>query len=286
MTRFWLLVLALGVAAPTTFAQDSETQTLTSLERILKNPNAFRNVKATFVLQFHQLGNVDNPVFTKFDRNWYQSFSAWSDGVPVWDRQVYRESYPYLFLPRISEGTKTVVSSPPFTRFLVTGIVEEVFDGKPYIEIVAMEKLDKALTTGTVRSIAKGYQLRSQGQHGEAAKHFRGADSDALPLAVRSLVVREEAWSLHQAGETLEGMNRLRASLQWLKNDPLIVDALRVARASLHLDENDRPIETSEVVDVQTDPVRQGGEVRVEQNPAPEPVPAPPVVPVPDGNQD
>ena len=267
MKQFCLALMAVCALNAMACAQDSETQTLTTLEKILRNPEAYRSMKATFVVQFHQVGNVDNPVYTKFDRNWFQSFAAWPDSAPVWERAKYKDSYPYFFLPRISEGTKSVVAAPTFTRFLVTGVVDEIFDGKPYIEVKALEVLENSLTTDTVRSIAQGYRLRDTGLYAQSAKSFRAADSDKLPLAVRSLVVREEAWSLHQSGETLAGMNRLRDSLKWLGRDPLVAKALTAARTGLQLDENYQPVVTTELVDVQVGNTPVQGEVRVESNP-------------------
>jgi hypothetical protein len=72
-------------------------------------------------------------------------------------------------------------------------------------------------------------------------------------------------------------MNRLRASLKWLGGDPLVVNALSVARASLNLDPNYQPIVTTELVDVETGPAPDNGEVQVE--------PVPPVQPAPVQNQ-
>ena len=273
MNRVLPLIMALCVLTPCVIAQDGEEQTLTTLNKIVKNPEAFRGLKATFVVQFHRLGNVDNPVYSQFDKHWYQNFSAWSDGVKLWERDAFHKDFPYLFLPRVSEATEEVASAPMFTRFLATGVVREVYNNQPWIEVVALQQLDRALNPNAVRQFARGYQLRNSRDHAGAAAAFHAADAKTLPSHLRSLAVREEARDLHQSGRSMDGLMRLRQAQAWLDDDTQVAQAIETSRVYLGLDEDFEPIVTEEVVAVEVTPQTESQPVQVSpvqvSNPAP-----------------
>ena len=120
MAKFVLSLVAVAlvalVAAPVAAQDEKETQTV-ALEKILGNAQAFEGLTVSFVIQFHRLGRLDAPVFTKFEKDWYQNFSAWPDGAHLWDKETYKRDHQFFFVSRLSEGANILSFLVPGATF-------------------------------------------------------------------------------------------------------------------------------------------------------------------------
>ena len=227
--------LLIAFMATPLVAQDEETQTI-ALEKILGNPQPFEGLTVTLALQFHQLGRLDGPVFTKFEKDWYQNFSAWPDASNLWEKKDYINAYQYFFIFRHSEGASQIIHAPPYSRWLVTAQVSEIFNGKPWFEVKGLRKLDKSVNLGTLKNLVAGFRAAGKEQWQVAASAFRAADAKSLPTDIRLMAMNQEAAALHAAGRTVEACDRLEVALKMVDGDPGTQEALTTYRGMIALD--------------------------------------------------
>jgi hypothetical protein len=235
-------LLVLTVALAPLGAQDIEETQTVGLERVMRHPLAFKGLIVSFVVQFHELGSIDNPVYTRFERDWYQNFSAWPDSAELWKRQEYLRDFPYLFVSRMSEGATMIAHAKPYSRWLISGVVSEVFLDQPWIEVKGLQELDTRMNAGSLRHIVQGFRLTNDGRWGEAALAFRAADDVTLPTNVRLMTMREEAMALHYGGRSNEAVARLDAALELHQSDHASLQAMTLCRASLGQDPSGKPL--------------------------------------------
>lgn len=265
-----LAILALGVTAPAFggWWDDLFDDQVVPLEKILANPETFRGQTVTFPVQFHRLGKVDNPFYTKFETDWYLNFSVWADGAPLWDKEAYRKDFPYVFVRRGTEIANVFLAAPVYSRWYLTGEVSDVFSGKPWIEVTALRRIETQLDEPSLVRLVKGLMLRDLRRYDAAAQEFHAVDHKGLPPEVRVLAMREEALALHNAGRTAFGVARLATALDLAPGERRTTEAMTALRASLGLDPDGHPLPDA--------PAGAGG---VPAQPDPAPAPAEPVTP-------
>ncbi len=229
---FLRLALGLTLAATSTVMvgggwwDDLFREQVVPLERILKAPESYRGLRVSFVIQFHRLGTVENPFFTRFEDDWFLNLSAWADSAPLWDKTVYKNAFPYLFVRRGTDMAGAVSAAPTYSRWAVVGEVADVFKGVPWIEIHSLRRLENSLDEPSLVRIVKGRMLRDHGRHEAAAQELRAAEHEGLPLAVRTLVMREEAGCLESCGKRDQAIARLNQALEVWPEDPHTHSAL------------------------------------------------------------
>ena len=167
-----------------------EEKTIT-LEQILANPQAYKGMDVSFVIQFHQLGQIDNPYYTRFDKEQFVNFSVWSDSAALWNKKAYSDDFPYLFIDRITKESQTILSASSYDRFLVTGRVASLFRGKPWIEVVGLKALDQKLTEPTLIKMVKGFKLKKAKRFDAAATEFSRATNVKLPAGIQTVLNKE-----------------------------------------------------------------------------------------------
>ncbi len=191
-----LMTAMLAILAPLAVADngwwdDLYQEKTISLEQILAHPQAFKGMDVTFAVQFHQLGQIDNPYYTRFEKGQFVNFAAWSDSAALWDKKAYGADFPYLFIDRIAKESQTILTASPYDRFLVTGRVSSVFRGKPWIEVVGLKALDKKLTEPTLIKMVKAYKLKKAKRFDAAATEFNRATNEKLPVGVQTVLNKE-----------------------------------------------------------------------------------------------
>lgn len=245
MAKLMLSLVAVALvalaAAPVAAQDEKETQTV-ALEKILGNPQAFEGLTVSFVVQFHRLGRLDAPVFTKFEKDWWQNFSAWPDGAQLWDKNAYQADHQFFFISRLSEGANVVIHTPRYQRLLITAVVDEIFNGRPWFEVKGIKALDTSMNKGALKNLVAAYRAKDQGDWGKAADAFRAADGKTLPANIRLMAMNEEAAARHAVGDTAGAIARLESALTVVENDKTTMSALTTYRAVLGLDADGNPI--------------------------------------------
>lgn len=206
------------------------------LERILEKPLAHRGRRVRFIVQLHELGQVENPLFTSFESEWYLSVSVWPDGAPLWDETVYRADFPYLFVRRGEDPARELQQAPIYSRFEVTGRVRDVVKDSPWIAVTKVKRLETHITEAALIAMVKGFTLLRLKRHRAAATAFAEADDPVLPPAVRAEVMLREAQSRDAVGETPLAVSRLEQAAHLDPGSARVSRALAAMRRKLGLE--------------------------------------------------
>ncbi|MCB9833935.1 MAG: hypothetical protein H6807_15855 [Planctomycetes bacterium] len=223
-------LFALGLSAAPAAASggwwdDIFEEKTVSLETILKNPEAFRGLDVSFVIQFHKLGQIDNPYYTPFEKERYLNFSVWADGAALWEKKVFEADFAYMFIDRIAEDCQTILQAGAYERFVVTGRVVSVFRGQPWIEVVGLKGIDRKLDEPTLIRMVKAYKLKSARRFDAAAGEFKNAFGEKLPEGVQHLLHRESGLCFAAAHRYADALVPLEKTVQM---DPKDEEAAQV----------------------------------------------------------
>ena len=243
---FVLLALVFVATSPHFLAQDVDDDETIPLQKIIANPDAFLDIPVSFVIQFHRLEKADNPVFTRFLKQWDMNFSAWADGERLWTKEGFKNDFSYFFVRRGSEGHQTLLKAPIFSRWVVTGIVTRVFKGKPWIQVEGLARLEDQLDMRTLGTLARGFRMMTKSEHMAAADAFASAQHEGLPAGVRSMAYKQQALALFKAGKPEEGIDALRAARSELPDDPTLDMALQTYRSQLAAMRESHPAQEAE----------------------------------------
>lgn len=215
-----LLVPVLAAPALGGWWDDIYEEKTVALSDILKRPESFRGIDVAFVVQFHAVGEIDNPFYTKFEKDYYLNFSVWADDAPIWDRDAYQKDFPYMFIERNAPEHVAFVKARMYDRFAVVGHVAEVFRGKPWIEVKGFRRVEGAMTEPSLAHMVKAFTFRKYHKHAVAAHEFQRALSDTLPPAVRLTILRSRAESLLELGQNEAALGDIDSALDLAKEDP------------------------------------------------------------------
>lgn len=230
-----VLILLTLVAAPVSAGwwDTLFDHSIVPLERVIQSPESFRGNLVTFVVQFHRLGSIENPFFTKFESDWYTNFAVWPESAPIWEKNAYKSDFPFMFVKRGTDLAAAILQAPMYSRWVVTGRVEEVFRGKPWIDVTAVKRLETQIDEPALVHLVKGLMLRDLRRYDAAAAEFRAVDRQEIPENVRVMAIREEGLALHNAGKSDLGVARLEQALSIAPTDKNTEAALIAMRASL-----------------------------------------------------
>jgi hypothetical protein len=240
MLQFRLFAVALVALASTALAQDSwwndaYEQKTVRLADVLKAPRAYKGLDVSFVVQFNSVGSLDNPFYTKFEKDQFVNFSAWGDEAQLWDKAEYKSDYPYLFIDRIKKDAQTILSAKSYDRFLVTGRVESIFRGKPWIEVKGLKPLEGKLTEPSLIRMVKAYKLKSHRRFDAAAAEFQLAQVKSLPSHVRGLVLREQGTCLAAVDRFEDALPPLQKALEMSPKDEELVKMVKHCQETVTL---------------------------------------------------
>ncbi len=152
----------LGAAALT--AQDREfgVPVETTLTEVRAEPEAYKNVKVKFTVQFASLGKISNPFFTKFTPTDFANFYSWADEQPIWREDAYQDLFGMLFMSKMHEKLEQLYQLHTYDRIGVTGIVRNTFQGLPWIEVTDFEVASGKLDTAVLTHLYRGEKLMEQ----------------------------------------------------------------------------------------------------------------------------
>src|SRR5690606_28736697 len=142
-----LPTLSLTLALPCVLAMSGNAQwrdgkqikntVITTLKQVREHPDAFRNVKVQFDIQFATLGRISNPFFTQFVPSDYANFHAWGTEQPIWRKAEFDDVFGLLFLSKASDQLQEIYAATTFQRRRVIGLVRNTFQNQPWIEVLS-----------------------------------------------------------------------------------------------------------------------------------------------------
>lgn len=213
-------------------AQDREfgTPVATTLDQVRAEPEAYKNVKVTFTVQFASLGRISNPFFTKFTPTDFANIYAWADEQPIWQEKVYNDVFGMLFLSKSHPKLEELYSLRLYQRIKVTGIIRNTFQNSPWIEISDFEPLKGQLDTAVLTHLYRGEKLMEQRAWQRAIAELSLAPGAGVPVNALRFVNKNLGICLLRMGEPQSAISYLEAAAQMGSNDHEIENLLAIAK--------------------------------------------------------
>ena len=83
-----------------------------------------------------------NPYLTRFGTDDYQAVRAWDDEQFLWNSDEWAHPLATLFARRGSAAARTLEGAPKYARFEARARVQQVFLGRPWIELLDIARLE------------------------------------------------------------------------------------------------------------------------------------------------
>ena len=176
--------LSLALTPAALAGGDNETTVITTLTKVRETPEAFKQVRVQFPVQFASIGRVSNPFFTRFVPSDYANFYCWAEEQPIWRKNEYENVFAYLFLPKDHEQLQTLYDLELYDRIMITGVVRNTFQGAPWIEVLEFEYLGEHVSTESLAHAYRGEQLMARRQWHRAISELcgvRGCSVTGIP---------------------------------------------------------------------------------------------------------
>ncbi len=140
-TKWFAIALAGGLAFAGDVARADDDAVVScccaNLDEVIAQPQAYLWTKFCFEGSFARMSEIYQPFFTRFDNYDYANFTAWDGRRDPKTKADFMESFPLLYVNRRSgDQIETVFCLKQFQRFRATAVVQNIFDGKPFIEVI------------------------------------------------------------------------------------------------------------------------------------------------------
>jgi len=240
-----LVSFLLGVSALP--AQDNEfgVAVRTNLSAMRENPDAFRNVKVQFVVQFASLGRIANPFFTKFTPTDFTNFYGWSDDQNLWQENDYNDVFGMLFLSKSNQQLETLYTMRLYNRMRCTGVVRNTFQNIPWIEVLEYEVLGEQLDTAVLTHLHRGEGLMKQRLWQRAISELSLAPGEGVPSAVTQAAHKNLGICLLRMGESQAAIGYLQSAAKLAKGTDFETENLLAMAKSSPAEAIDRTVDSS-----------------------------------------
>jgi hypothetical protein len=220
----------LGVASLP--AQDREfgTAVPTTLTQVRAEPEAFKNVKVSFTVQFASLGKIANPFFTKFTPTDFANFYAWADEQPIWQERVYGDVFGMLFLAKANDKLEELYTLKLYQRLQITGVIRNTFQNMPWIEVTDFELLEGQLDTAVLTHLHRGEKLMEQRLWQRAIAELSLAPGEGVPTHALRATHKNLGICMLRMGEPQAAIGYLESAAQMGGSDAEVDSLLATAR--------------------------------------------------------
>jgi hypothetical protein len=235
----------LGVASLP--AQDREfgTAVNTTLTQVRVEPEAFKNVKVAFTVQFASLGKIANPFFTKFTPTDFANFYAWSDEQPIWQEKAYGDVFGMLFLAKTHPKLEQLYTLRVYQRVRVTGVIRNTFQNTPWIEVTDFEEVDGQLDTAVLSHLYRGEKLMEQRLWQRAMAELSLAPGEGVPQHALRAAHRNLGICLLRMGEPQTAIGYLESAAAMASGRDAEVESLLAIAKSQPEQALDRTVDSS-----------------------------------------
>lgn len=241
-------VLATSVMAQWREAKQIKNTVCTTLSQVRAHPDAYRNVKVQFDVQFATLGGVSNPFFTQFVPTDFANFHAWAVEQPIWRKQAFDDVFALLFVSKSSDQLQELYKTGTFQRLRITGLVRNTFQNQPWIEVVEYTKLDEQVGWATLSHLYRADQWMERWQWQQALSELSLASQGSNPSDVLTEIYKTMGVCYLRVGETDRALAHLQSAKKMAGDRlDLEIDGL-LATASLDPSrELDRTVNKTEI---------------------------------------
>jgi hypothetical protein len=216
----------LGVAALP--AQDREfgEAVATTLSQVRAEPEAFKNVKVNFTVQFASLGRIANPFFTKFTPTEFANFYAWADEQPIWQEKAYNDVFGMLFLNKAHPRLDSLYELRLYQRIRVTGVIRNTFQNMPWIEVTDFEPAQGQLDTAVLTHLYRGEKLMEQRLWQRAIAELSLAPGAGVPPHALRATHKDLGICLLRMGEAQAAIGYLESASRMAGTSDMEIDNL------------------------------------------------------------
>ncbi|MBI4878954.1 MAG: hypothetical protein HY812_04735 [Planctomycetes bacterium] len=113
------------------------------LNDVMAQPRAYLKTTFQFEGRFAGLGEIYQPFFTVFDEFVHANFAAWDAQNDLRAADQYAQKCSLLYLARRSgKQIENMFGLKRYQRFRATAVVQSIFGGRPFIEVIDLVPLD------------------------------------------------------------------------------------------------------------------------------------------------
>ena len=201
----------------------------TTLSELVQKPSAYKNVWVVITGTFAGVGELHNPFFTRFTRANHVNFALWGDDAKLWVKEDFDKPCPTLFVDKLDDETTSVLYKlPRYQRVKLTGVVRNAFQGKPWIEITKIERLQSRFTTASLRHLHRAHNYIGVHEWQKAGVELGLAQAPDLPQVTRGWIDYYRGVCLMRVGKPKQAMAALQSAKTLLGNRPELDDQIAV----------------------------------------------------------
>jgi tetratricopeptide (TPR) repeat protein len=225
-------VLPAAVYADGWFSRAGDKKDVT-LTDVLKTPREYVDVEVKFKVYFDAAGKNFNPYFTRFNEECYGNFSAYPIDARLYDKRDFPRPYPFFFASKMDKTWKKVKDVDHLRVIEITGVVRDIFQGQPWIEVLDWSGSGGGLSEDDIRDVVRADANYVAGNYKDAARLYERADSSSLPGTVRADLQRRLGDAYYHAGEYGDAQDAYETGLRYAPESAVLkqgADASEAAR--------------------------------------------------------
>jgi tetratricopeptide (TPR) repeat protein len=247
--RTLLVSLLLGAMALPAQDRDFGESVHTTLSELRREPDAYKNVKVAFNVQFASLGKLNNPFFTQFTPSEYANFHAWADEQPIWRQDAYENLFGMLFYDKAGAQLDEIYKLTIYDRLEITGVVRNTFQNQPWIEVTAFKKLPGHVDMAVLTHLYRGEQLMSQRRWQRAIAELNLADGANLTPGASLAAHKDLGICFLRIGEAQSALAHLNAAATLSPTPDFEIERMLATAAAAPSKEIDRNVNQSGLKD-------------------------------------
>lgn len=251
MKRSLLAALCVLLPAPA-FAQarlvDEEAVIVDiDLGQLRSMAGAFEKVHVRFEAQFCSLGQVWNPFFTRFVPSEYANFYAWSGDQPIWRKDSYEDVFGMLFISKSSPELPLLYKLRTYDRVRIEGVVQDTFQGQPWIEVVKLEPITGRVDSPTLSHLYRADTYMQRREWNKAVSELSLAPGGDQPAHVLAAINKNLGVCYLRLGEVGRAQTYLATAERLTNGVDLELSRLTLAAADDPSSQIDRQVDRSKV---------------------------------------
>ena len=156
-----------------------------SIEELLNKPEL--RLGETQRVMAHLHGEIEdwNPFLTRFHGADYSCITFWADEQPLWIKEEFDTPAAGFFVRRRTDLAKVLATGKRHDRFALDVKVVAIHAGRPWIEIVDIERTEQQVPEGTVLHAIRAVDMIDREGWALAASELERALRPNLPDHVR-----------------------------------------------------------------------------------------------------
>ncbi len=225
--------------------QQNQVVVETTLDAVRAEPEAFKRVWIRFPVQFCSIGRLSNPFFTRFVPSDFANFYAWSAEQPIWQKTAYDDLFGMLFLSKDHAQLQDLYRLGLYDRVEITGVVQNTFQDKPWIQVMTFEPIDGKVNTATLAHLYRGEQHMERREWRQAISELSLAPAAGSPTQVLAAVHKNLGICYLRLGETGLARAHLDSAVVLLEQPGIELRRLVSTASSAPTSELDRAVDRS-----------------------------------------